>query len=305
MTPQDRMRGAIWGQLVGDAAALGTHWIYDLDELRRRYPRIEGFEAPAPGHYHAGKRPGEQTHYGDGALLMLESLAACGRFDPADFAQRFERFFGGYRGYLDHATRETLRNMAAGKVPPGADDDQMATVTRLAPLVVAHLDEPRLLEVVESATRIAQDNARAVAYAKAVAVVLAALLRGRGVEQALDELERGQAFDMEVVERLRAARAAAARLEVVEATRGLGQSCALVKSFPSAVHALLRHRDSFREAILATIRAGGDNAGRAAVLGAWLGAHLGVDAIPEEWRRRLVAREQIERHVERLIAQAG
>ena len=27
---EDRLREAIWGQFVGDAAALGTPWIYDL-----------------------------------------------------------------------------------------------------------------------------------------------------------------------------------------------------------------------------------------------------------------------------------
>ena len=52
------MRGAIWGQLVGDAYCLGTHWIYDLDELKQAYPGgVHGFEAPAADHYHAGKAP--------------------------------------------------------------------------------------------------------------------------------------------------------------------------------------------------------------------------------------------------------
>ena len=33
------------GQFVGDAAALGTHWIYNLTELQRLYPSgIGGFE---------------------------------------------------------------------------------------------------------------------------------------------------------------------------------------------------------------------------------------------------------------------
>ena len=75
-TPQDRLRGAIWGQLVGDAFCLGSHWIYNLTELEKSFPGgVQGFEAPLEGHYHFGKQPGEQTHYGDGALVMLESVA--------------------------------------------------------------------------------------------------------------------------------------------------------------------------------------------------------------------------------------
>ena len=69
----DRLRGAVMSQFVGDAAALGTHWIYNLTELQRLYPSgISGFEAPKEGHCHFGKEPGDQTHYGDSALVFLE-----------------------------------------------------------------------------------------------------------------------------------------------------------------------------------------------------------------------------------------
>jgi hypothetical protein len=67
ITVEDRLRGAVWGQFVGDAAALGTHWIYDLRELQQLYPGgINGFEAPKEGHYHFKKRPGDQKHGGSG-----------------------------------------------------------------------------------------------------------------------------------------------------------------------------------------------------------------------------------------------
>jgi hypothetical protein len=78
-----RIRGALWGRLVADAAALGSHWIYDLEHQRRQFPGgVHGFEKPPPGHYHGGKNPGDQTHYGDGALLLLDSVAEHGRPGP-------------------------------------------------------------------------------------------------------------------------------------------------------------------------------------------------------------------------------
>src|SRR3954452_11229962 len=102
-TLAERMRGAIWGQLVGDAFCLGSHWIYNLTELETAFPGgVHGFEAPREGHYHFGKKPGEQTHYGDAALVMLESVAELGHFDPVDFLRRFEVRFGpSYTGYRD------------------------------------------------------------------------------------------------------------------------------------------------------------------------------------------------------------
>src|SRR6202021_1756598 len=116
ITLEDRFQGAVWGQFVGDAAALGTHWIYDLKELQQLYPGgINGFEAPLEGHYHFGKQPGDQTHYGDGALVLLESLAKEGKFDEKAFGSSFVEAFrpGPYSGYIDHATSGALENFRA------------------------------------------------------------------------------------------------------------------------------------------------------------------------------------------------
>ena len=179
----------IWGQLAGDAFCLGTHWIYDQDELRRVHPNgVRGFEAPAADHYHAGKHPGDQTHYGEAALLMLESVAERGGIDARDFGERFVRYFDApdHQGYLDHATKETLANVRSADAVPdfqhGADDDQLATVSRLAPVVAAAVPARRrsrgvVGQRVARVTRVTQNNTRAVVYAQADALILAALTR--------------------------------------------------------------------------------------------------------------------------------
>ncbi len=197
----DRVCGAIWGQLVGDAYCLGAHWIYDLDELKRIYPGgVQGFEVPTADHYHAGKAAGDPTHYGDAALLLLQSVAERGQVDAQDFGRRFVARFGSpdYRGYLDHSMKDTLANAAAfmrehpGQhfdFQQGGDDDQLATVSRLAPVValaaLRGTGQAELLRQVESVTRVTQNNERAVAYAKADALVLAALLADETVPAAL------------------------------------------------------------------------------------------------------------------------
>jgi ADP-ribosylglycohydrolase len=89
--------------------------------------------------------------------------------------------------------------------------------------------------------------------------------------------------------------------EVTEATLEFGQACPLPQSFPSALHAFLKHSNDFESAILATLRAGGDSAGRGAILGSWLGAHLGVDAIPRDWRTRLTAAPRISAALDKIL----
>lgn len=312
----DRLRGAVWGQFVGDAACLGSHWIYDLGELAWRFPAgVQGFEAPQEGHYHYGKEPGDQTHYGDAALLLLESVAELGYFAATDFGSRFIALMesAGYLGYRDHATRETLARYRSFRVTSpegafdyqhGADDDQPATVTRLAPVVVAHWQDRNLLDIVAAATRVSQDNGRAIAYAQGHALVLWHLLAGLRVEEAAREAQSALATAGSAGSEVAAKIEAVLALEgstVTEATLSFGQSCPLASSFPAALYAALVHEDDLGAAILATARAGGDNAGRAAMIGAWLGARLGLQGIPTVWQTRLTAREAIQRHVERLV----
>lgn len=316
---ENRLRGAIWGQFVGDAAALGTHWIYDLDELRGQFPSgVNGFERPEKGHYHFAKQPGDQTHYGDGALVLLESIADRGRFEAKDFGRKFVETFklGVYSGYIDQATRETLENYSGFvegnpgtqfDFQHGGDDDQLATASRLASLVVRHRRDRDLLSLVESATRVCQNNSTAVAHMKFNALLLLELFDGRDVPKAVHNVEE-QIVSMDLGSEVRKKSQKAmeaVRAEVVEATLAFGQSCPLEHSFPSALHALLKYADNFKTSILATIRAGGDSAGRAAMLGAWLGAHLGIEAIPRDWRNRLSNATRISAAVEKILRDAA
>ena len=49
----------------------------------------------------------------------------------------------------------------------------------------------------------------------------------------------------------------------------------------------MKHNEDFPKAILESAKAGGDNAGRAAMIGSWIGARLGADALPNEWILKL------------------
>ncbi|MDQ8205440.1 ADP-ribosylglycohydrolase family protein [Pelagicoccus sp. SDUM812003] len=306
----ERIKGAVFGQFVGDAAALGTHWIYDTTELLARHGgSIEGFESPSEGHYHHGRFPGEQTHYGDAAKILVESLLDSElRFDPDDFGKRFHSFFSSssYSGYLDHATKDTLRNIDAfasenpnSRIPfakLGSQDEQMASVTSLAPLLLVSSSLSETLQTADEFTRIRQNNARARAYTKTLVAILYHLVQGRppleAVELSLQQLDPANPYEAEAKQRAQTAVDKRDR-SVLETTAELGQSCPLPGSFPSALHAFLRNENDFRDAILETIKAGGDNAGRAAIVGALCGANLGFDSISTNWIQKLAHRPSL------------
>lgn len=316
----DRIRGAIWGQFVGDASALGSHWIYDLDELARLFPGgLVGFEQPRPGHYHGRRHPGDQTHYGDGALVLLDTVSQQGVFDPRVFGAAFVEAFDGehYEGYLDKATKGTMANFRAfAKDHPvedfdfqrGADDDQPATLTRLSVLVGRYAGSSldRLVELVDALTLVTQDNATSRAHARFAALLLRFLIDGSSIERALDAAvdhvaDMDSADGRQIYEEVSRARQAVG-IDTTKATLSFGQSCPLRHTVPSALQVLLSFPDDFEQAIVATLQAGGDNAARASMVGSWIGAHRGVEGLPVAWTSRLSNGDRISSGIEEILA---
>ncbi len=311
----DRINGMIWGQFIGDAFCLGTHWIYNLHDLETFYPDLVGFEPPRPGHYHEGKAPGALTHYGEAALLLLESIAEKGSLDVVDYGQRFVAHFGSpeYKGYLDSATRGTLENISRESASnpsgdltfqSGADDDQLATATSLTPVVARYYGQPEMPERVTEVTRVRQNHPRSIAYINTYSQILSALLSGTDLHSAVHQVQETAAkhpeFGPELAQRF-ADVFERKHLDTSTATQQLGQSCPLKNSFPSALLAVIQTPDDFAPTLLRIAAAGGDNAGRAAIAGALLGAHLGIGAIPPSMREKVLAQPKIDQAIERMM----
>jgi ADP-ribosylglycohydrolase len=66
---------------------------------------------------------------------------------------------------------------------------------------------------------------------------------------------------------------------------GVKNGCLAIDSIPFALLVFFEHRDDFRAGVLAAVNAGGDTDTNASMVGALIGARLGVDGIPEEWRK--------------------
>jgi len=306
----DRAKGAILGQFIGDAMALGSHWHYNLLERERLYPDgIQGFERPMPGHYHDGRAPGDPTHYGDAARLLLESLVVDHGFDAQRFGRRFVSAFDErYAGYRDKPTRLTIENAKPHLDDPtfafqsGADDFQTVSLCRLAPVVVLYHSRSDLDSVVENAVRVTQANPEAVAHNQAYAHILSYLLDATDIETAIECACREQSGDGGDLVRVRQCDAKSLiDRSVVDAAGLVGRSCYLPCTFPTILHACLKHRDDFGRAVLETVRAGGDNASRAACVGALLGAAVGLTAIPEDLINRLNASRAILSQCDQLL----
>lgn len=96
-----RARGMVLGNIVGDAAAVPNHWVYDpakMAQLVKSAKRGPAFcDPPGNGFYHTD--PGGVSCYADQTLCLLESLVACKGYDPSDYARRLVECFGKSSSY--------------------------------------------------------------------------------------------------------------------------------------------------------------------------------------------------------------
>ena len=193
----DRAAGAIMGAFIGDALALGPHWYYDLDELRRDYGEwISGYTAPKAGRYHAGLEAGQLSQAGYILALALESLVERGGYDEADFCRRMEQDLfplldgtpmSGPGGYTSQSIREAwrrrvLQNLPWGRTGGHADTTEAAERT-LAIAVRYALEPARLAAAVAGNTVLTQTDDTVVSMTVAYGAVLGLLVQGHALDE--------------------------------------------------------------------------------------------------------------------------
>jgi ADP-ribosylglycohydrolase len=298
LSQRERYEGLLYGAFVADSLALAPHWIYDQAEIEQQFGEVRELHAPRPDSYHEDKGRGDQTHYGDQALVLLESLEATGgNFQIEDFAQRWRKFWQDSESYRDHATKETLANIESGRsqTQAGSDSRDLGGASRIAPLLTALREEDPniLIEAVRAQTVLTHDNPEVVDTAEFIARLVQLLIQGVSVESALRTTAAFSFRTLQPQAYLKKAEQVL-KLSTKEAVAQLGQSCPVEKSLPSVFHILLQHGDDFENALVQNVMAGGDSAARGKMLGIILGAAYGVRAIPERWIEHISARPQIE-----------
>ena len=202
MTRPDRAQraaGALMGAFIGDALALGPHWYYDLDELRREFGNwIDDYTAPKPGHYHAGLSAGDCSQLGYILALTARSLVACGGYDEADFCRRldedlFAKLDGnpmsGPGGYTSQSMREAWRlrvgeGQSWGNCAGNADTTE--AIERGIAIAIRYAGDPgALAHHVGSNALLTQRDESTVAMSVAFCTVVGMLVSGHRLDAEL------------------------------------------------------------------------------------------------------------------------
>lgn len=302
MTPS---KTPLLASLIGDALALGPHWIYEPSEIRARLGRVDSYQKPISA-YHPGKQAGDFTHYGDQAMLLAESLADVGDFEPGDFSNRWRRFWesSDTLSYRDGATRVTLANLESGApfLTAGSPSHDISAVGRIGALLSIPFanEDTRLaaIQTVVAVTHRAPEVAQAAEFFARTAVALRA---GSDMHSALtDAWQDFDHSDLDLSAWTASLQSANSDQSDAAALLEFGLDCSTSSAFPGICHLLRRHPRDPIAAMIENVNAGGDSAARGMILGSVYGAFLPIDVWPAKWRTDLRASARIEALLNRL-----
>ncbi|WP_028579507.1 ADP-ribosylglycohydrolase family protein [Desulfogranum japonicum] len=283
---RENTKAAVLASFAADSLALGAHWIYDTKLIAQTFGTLDTFHAPLPNSFHAGKKKGDFTHYGDQSLVLLESLAENDGFVLQNFAASWKKLFtDSYNGYVDKATKATLDNLNKGKGPGecGSTSTDLGGPARMAPLLLWYGDNSELLlKYTKEQTSMTHNHPATLAGAEFLARSMYVILQGTAPLQAMEEaLEQGVA-DLDLDIRIRSALDSADK-DSLEVIQNFGQMCGIASALPGAIHLVARYPHNLKEALVSNVMAGGDSSARGMVAAMMLAAHLGPDSVPQPW----------------------
>ncbi len=244
--------------LVADSLSLGAHWVYDQEEIAEAFPLgIREFADPI-SEYHPGKKAGDQTHYGDQAIMLAKSIEKRGGFDPQGWREDWLESMKAYKGYIDGASRETLES--EGKVASRSTD--LGGASRIAPILDLGLPLGEAITAVRAQTGVTHADPAVADAAEFCTRAAYAVKDGSVFEDALDlAANQGIYKKLDVEDYLEAA--VGLRDEnFPKAAARLGQACGVNKAFPLALYFLLRPETDFEKTLSDNALAGGDSAAR-------------------------------------------
>jgi ADP-ribosylglycohydrolase len=309
MTHKDRVEGALWGLLVGDA--LGVPYEFTPPQRIPREDRIE-FQPPRDfmrSYDHV--KPGTWSDDGAQALCLLSSLLDQGRLDPVNLMDRISRWHRQGLYAVDGdvfdiglQTRQALDKYASGTPAETAGrTDEFGngngSLMRVLPLALWHKGtDAHLVQDSFRQSRITHGHPRSLVCCAFVCLWARAIL-----DDAPDPW-RSAADRLEVV----LPEGGLERLELDgmirprEWTEGKGKGYVLDTLF--SVRQCME-RGTFEEVVRAAVSLGHDTDTTACIAGGLAGLRHGVEGIPRRWIKQLKGKEMVVPLLERLQGWIG
>lgn len=239
------------------------------------------------GSEHHKLEPGQYSDDTQMSIMVAESLIEHNGFDPKDLSERYVDWMisGRARGW-GKTTLMAIQNLVAGKnwTESGvAGSEGNGTAMRAAPFGVYYRDDIKtLIEVVKVDSAITHASSEAEAGALAIALAAAA-----GVNKDTENLLQ-RIWEFLPDSRVKSSIFSLPSLvnspfiKPAQALTILGTKANVRETVPSALYCFMKF-DNYYDAVLCSIKAGGDTDTTAAIVGGLFGAKLGITAIDKSF----------------------
>ncbi|WP_433739287.1 ADP-ribosylglycohydrolase family protein [Pseudomonas putida] len=306
MTALNRALGAFYGLALGDALGMPTQSL-SRDEIKARFGEISDLQDAGPHQPIAANMPkGSITDDTEQAILVGQLLLdGKGRIEPTLLAQRLIEWEAqmqakGSQDLLGPSTKRAIEMILAGHSPEeaGRYGTTNGAAMRITPVGIASdvADPERFIAAVVQACQVTHNTTLGISSAAAVAAVISAGINGLDLGEALNLgqqiAQQAQNQGYWVAGGRIASRISWARTISVDNDKAMladllyeviGTSVAsqesVVVSFALAQQVAVGEMNAF-DALCMAASLGGDTDTIAAILGAMLGACLGLESWP-------------------------
>ncbi len=275
---ESRFAGCLLGLAIGDALGLVSENL-SRRAIRKRFGEVDHFSL----------WPGRAIVSDDTeqAIALAASLAACGRWDAADYARRLRNWFWTLPPFIGLATLRACLKLTVGMKHSGVGSAGNGSAMRVAPLGLFFAGRPdELAGAATECSRLTHTHPRATAGAVVVAEAVAALATSETLPESGPFLSRlaqtAARCDVPMADAL-ARLPTLLALSADEALDQIGTSGYVLHTVPAALYCFFRTPGSFRDTVITAASGGGDTDTIGAIAGAISGAANGVDKIPKEW----------------------
>ena len=275
---EKKIKDLVLSSLVADSYCLGTHWIYDENQLINNDINWEELNAPM-AIWHKGKSAGDFTHYGDQNYWLYEFLKDKNSFNEKEFLDFWFEKMKTYTGYIDGASRNTILNIENGVIPSGANSHDLSIVGRVVPLLKVSKTKEEFLQNVGKFVKLTHNSKEALQSADFFANLLLLVLENNEIEKSILELKNSyDSFFQEMIEKGINSK----NSDTFETIRTFGPACDINSGFSGVIHLLCKY-DNLKDMLVANSKAGGDTSARAMIASVIFLANKQISEIPKNW----------------------
>ena len=292
----DKIKGVMFGQAIGDALGLGTEFM-TKKEVDKFYPNGLTYYDQIIQDYHRKRwTKGAWTDDTDMMLCIANAIIKDKDIKLSTIAQNFKDWFNGeplgigsntfkvlsFKDYTDNPQKgaEIIWNLSGKKSAANG------AVMRTSVVGLWNNDtEKHATEI----CKLTHYDSRCVGSCAIIALLINNLVYKNQILSLEQLVEIGERYDSRIREHLELASRSECLEDLVLDDSSMGYT---LKTLAAAIWCLF-HCNSFEEGLLAVVNAGGDADTNAAVACSLLGARYGMSAIPQKHIDGLVGKDRL------------